>query len=214
MIRRRRIRVDDSMASIFSYENLRIWMISMRWSCPKFTNNVSYTTKLILVMVVTWTLYLGTFPEADKVTMTISFHTMRWHTWHWCAAVMQWSPLMILNQAARVRILSGGQYTIRLRSRHRAYPSLHPFGVVHWVPEQLNIKAVTGHASWLMVAALHCVRTHLQWHHLAYATEVNSTAFSASVNGLWGAQYVCRTFTFTFTYYEIKTQEICTQSPK
>ena len=27
---------------------------------------------------------------------------------------------------------------------HRAYPSLHPSGVVHWVPEQLNIKAVTG----------------------------------------------------------------------
>ena len=26
----------------------------------------------------------------------------------------------------------------------RAYPSLHPSGVVHWVPEQLNIKAVTG----------------------------------------------------------------------
>ena len=51
---------------------------------------------------------------------------------------------MILNPAARVRILSGGQYTMRLRSLHRAYPSLHPFGVVHWVPEQLNIKAVTG----------------------------------------------------------------------
>ena len=26
-------------------------------------------------------------------------------------------------------------------------PSLHPSGEVHWVPEQLNIKAVTGHAS-------------------------------------------------------------------
>ena len=26
----------------------------------------------------------------------------------------------------------------------RTYPSLHPSGVVHWVPEQLNIKAVTG----------------------------------------------------------------------
>ena len=51
---------------------------------------------------------------------------------------------MILNPDARVRILSGGLYTIRLRSLHRAYPSLHPFGVVHWVPEQLNIKAVTG----------------------------------------------------------------------
>ena len=51
---------------------------------------------------------------------------------------------MILNPPARVRILSGGQYTMRLRSLHRAYPSLHSFGVVHWVPEQLNIKAVTG----------------------------------------------------------------------
>ena len=27
---------------------------------------------------------------------------------------------------------------------YEAYPSLHPSGVVHWVPEQLNIKAVTG----------------------------------------------------------------------
>ena len=33
---------------------------------------------------------------------------------------------------------------MRLRSLHMVYPSLHPFGVVHWVPEQLNIKAVTG----------------------------------------------------------------------
>ena len=33
---------------------------------------------------------------------------------------------------------------MRLRSLHRAYPNLHPFRVVHWVPEQLNIKAVTG----------------------------------------------------------------------
>ena len=30
-----------------------------------------------------------------------------------------------------IRILSGGQYTVRLRSLHRAYPSLHPFEVVH-----------------------------------------------------------------------------------
>ena len=33
---------------------------------------------------------------------------------------------------------------MRLQSLHRAYLSLHPLGVVHWVPEQLNIKAVTG----------------------------------------------------------------------
>ena len=51
---------------------------------------------------------------------------------------------MILNPAVRVRILSGGQYTMRLRSLHRAYLSLHPSGVVNGVPEQLNIDAVTG----------------------------------------------------------------------
>ena len=50
---------------------------------------------------------------------------------------------MIFNPAARVRILSGGYYAIRLRSLHRAYSSPHPSGVVHWVQEQLNIKAVT-----------------------------------------------------------------------
>ena len=33
---------------------------------------------------------------------------------------------------------------MRFQSLHMAYPSLHPSGVVHWVPEQLNIKAVTG----------------------------------------------------------------------
>ena len=33
---------------------------------------------------------------------------------------------------------------MRLRSLHRAYPSLHPSGVVHMVLEQLIIKAVTG----------------------------------------------------------------------
>ena len=33
---------------------------------------------------------------------------------------------------------------MRHRSLYRAYPSLHPFRVIHWVPEQLNIKAVTG----------------------------------------------------------------------
>ena len=32
---------------------------------------------------------------------------------------------------------------MRLRSLHRVYPSLRFSGVVHWVPEQLNIKAVT-----------------------------------------------------------------------
>ena len=55
---------------------------------------------------------------------------------------------MILNPAARVQILSGGN--ILWGFDHctvlSAYPSLHSFGVVvvHWVPEQLNIKAVTG----------------------------------------------------------------------
>ena len=46
---------------------------------------------------------------------------------------------MILNPAARDRILSGGLiYAIRLRSLHRAYPSPYLSRVVDLVPEQLN----------------------------------------------------------------------------
>ena len=41
--------------------------------------------------------------------------------------------------------LEWDQHTIRLRSLHRAYPSLHPFGVVHWYQSSCT--------SWLMVAA-------------------------------------------------------------
>ena len=33
---------------------------------------------------------------------------------------------------------------MRLDRLHRAYPSLHPFGVVNWVPVLSNIKTVTG----------------------------------------------------------------------
>ena len=36
------------------------------------------------------------------------------------------------------------QYSMRLDRLHRAYPSLHPFGVVHWVPVLSNIKTATG----------------------------------------------------------------------
>ena len=39
---------------------------------------------------------------------------------------------------------SGCQYSMWLDRLHRAYPSLHPFGVVHWVPVLSNIKTATG----------------------------------------------------------------------
>ena len=60
-----------------------------------------------------------------------------------CSGSVVVTAYIIMNSAIRVRILSGVQYTIRLRSLHRAHPSLPLHGVVHWVPEQLNIKAVT-----------------------------------------------------------------------
>ena len=64
------------------------------------------------------------------------------------SVVVQWSPFMIFKSAVWFRIMSGSQYTLRhtlrLRSLHSAYPSLHPSGAVHWALEQLNIKTVTG----------------------------------------------------------------------
>ena len=38
------------------------------------------------------------------------------------------------TQRFPVQVPSGCQYSMRLDRLHRAYPSLHPFGVVHWVP--------------------------------------------------------------------------------
>ena len=41
------------------------------------------------------------------------------------------------------------------------YSSLHPFGVVHWVPEQLSIKTVTGACKMIDDCSLElCSTTH------------------------------------------------------
>ena len=57
---------------------------------------------------------------------------------------------------------------MRPRFLHRAYPSLHPSRVVHWVPEQLNSKGCNWASKLTVDCSLkRCVRLHL----LAYATE-------------------------------------------
>ena len=43
-----------------------------------------------------------------------------------------------------VRVPSGYPYSMRLDRSHRAYPSLHSFGVVYWVPVLSNSKTATG----------------------------------------------------------------------
>ena len=43
-----------------------------------------------------------------------------------------------------VRVPSGCQYSMKLNRLHRAYPTLHLFGVVQWVLVLSNIKTVTG----------------------------------------------------------------------
>ena len=47
------------------------------------------------------------------------------------------------------------------------------FGIVHWVPEQLNIKAVTGACKLIDGCSL-CSATPLVASYLAYATEIKS----------------------------------------
>ena len=52
---------------------------------------------------------------------------------------------MILNPATRVRTPEWGliYYEASITAQGLPEPSI-PYGVIHWVPEQLNIKAVTG----------------------------------------------------------------------
>ena len=64
----------------------------------------------------------------------------------------------------------GPIYTIRLRSLYRAYPSLHPFGLVHWVPQPLNIKAVTGACKLIDGCSLELCSATPSVQHLVYAT--------------------------------------------
>ena len=67
--------------------------------------------------------------------------------WYPCSEVCSGSVVVTAYDSESGRPGSnpewGGNITMRLRSLHRAYPRLHSSGVVHWVQEQLNIKAVT-----------------------------------------------------------------------
>ena len=57
-------------------------------------------------------------------------------------------------------------------------------GIVHWVPEQLNIKAVTGACKLIDGCILGCVRPLFQWYQLAYATEIKSVQLHDSIVSL------------------------------
>ena len=68
---------------------------------------------------------------------------------------------------------------MRLRSLYRVYPSLHPSGVVHWVPEQLNIKAVTGACKLIdgCSLALYSATVSVVSAGICHRNKVNSTAW-------------------------------------
>ena len=75
----------------------------------------------------------------------------------WVVAIMDWSLVIAswvcCNRSIVATALDpevprsgsrGCQHSMRLNRLPRAYPSLHPFGVVHWVPLLSNIKTTTG----------------------------------------------------------------------
>ena len=79
---------------------------------------------------------------------------------------------------------------MRLLSLHRAYPSIHPSGVVHWVPEQLNIKAVTGACKLIDGCSLAlCSATVSVVSAGIYATEIKSIQLHDTIVGLSQKQY-------------------------
>ena len=93
-----------------------------------------------------------------------------------------------------------GQITIRLRSLHRAYPSLHPFKVVQWVPEQLNIKAVTGACKLIDGCSLElCSATLSVASSGIYATEIKSIQLHDSIVMALPWDSISYIYSFTFT---------------
>ena len=81
---------------------------------------------------------------------------------------MQW------NLIARFRILSGGQYAIRLRSAQDIPEPSSLWG------STLGTRAVR-----MMIAALHCVWPQFQWYQLAYATEIKKNQLHDSTVVTW-----------------------------
>ena len=97
---------------------------------------------------------------------------------------------MILKPTARVRILSMGRYTIRLRSLHRAYPSLHPFGGSTLVTRAAEHKG----CNWAFKLTDSCSLTRLcsATPSGIYATEIMSSQLHAAPLWLsWGTLNKC-----------------------
>ena len=95
-----------------------------------------------------------------------------------CAAVVYWLLLWTVDPEVPG---SSPEWvpTMRLDRLHRAYPSLHPFGVVQWVPVLSNIKTATGCES----------NRQLQLWTVFAGTVVNSYQF----NGIQGlARQLCQ----------------------
>ena len=90
-------------------------------------------------------MYIVTFTAQQRRKMVL---TPYFSDWRCHCAVCSGSVVVTAYDSESGRPGSNPEwgliYAMRLRSLHRAYPSLHPSGVVHWVQEQLNIKAGTG----------------------------------------------------------------------
>ena len=107
---------------------------------------------------------------------------------------------MILNPAARDRILSGGQYTIyeaSITAKDLPEPwSLR--GSIHWVSEQLNIKAETGACKLIdgCSLALRSATVSVVSAGICHRNEVNSTAWPLS----WWAEPSHKKVSFALHY--------------
>ena len=83
-------------------------------------------------------MFSRTNPNNDCYTRRTLYSSLPYHLlfehWYVCSGsivvtTLDCGPM----QRFPVQVPSGCQYSMRLDRLHRAYPSLHPFGVVHWV---------------------------------------------------------------------------------
>ena len=120
---------------MFLLQNVDLWcvLIYVRYSVIKGLKWFNYR----------WTDEFHIWYKAIECPVNIGAPCCTYHSILVCSGSMVVTTHGLWTRRFLVRVSSGRQYSMRLDRLHRAYPSLYPFGVVHWVPVLSNIKIAT-----------------------------------------------------------------------
>ena len=124
-------------------------------------------------------------PKIRSVFLVLNYCSLV--LWFLSLNIQLFTILQVLGIAIKLISWVGANILWGFRSLHRAYPSLYPSGIVHRVPEQLNMKAITRTCKLMNGCSLAlCLATVSMVSAGIYATEIKPIQLHDSIVGLSG----------------------------